>query len=96
MANNYPIALKTKPSIQYKNTWLQLLTCSCRASELLKLKLPIKRVFVLMMKKLAQYKATASVKYCIEWIDFRKMRRNLQFTKLGEYFTDMVHFVAVA
>ena len=51
VAENDPKALKTKPSIRYKNIWLQLLTCSCKASELLNLKLPIKREFVLMRKK---------------------------------------------
>ena len=34
------------------------------------------------LKKLGRYKATASVKYCIEWIDFQKMRRKLQSVKL--------------
>ena len=34
------------------------------------------------LKKLGRYKATASVKYCIEWTDFQIMRRKLQSVKL--------------
>ena len=43
------------------------------------------------LKKLGRYKPTASVKYCIEWINLQKWEEiAVCETPLVEYFTDMV------